>query len=232
LEIAIRPKNVHYPELTLICVENTHNRNGGTIITPNQLKTISEVAKKHSIKVYMDGARIFNAAVGLGVDPKDFTKHVDNLMFCLSKGLSCPVGSLIVGSQEFIEKARKIRKILGGGMRQAGIIAAPGIIALERMTARLKTDHENAKLLAEALSKISGIQIDTNKIQTNIVTFNLTSSAVEDFVFIQELKENGILGLTQAKNKVRLVTHMGIEKEHIEKTVVTIEKILTKPRHS
>jgi threonine aldolase len=228
LEAAIRPKNVHYPELTLICVENTHNRHCGTIIAPNQLKGINEVAKKYSIKVYMDGARIFNAAVGLGVDPKEFTKHVDNLMFCLSKGLSCPVGSLIVGSQEFIEKARKIRKILGGGMRQAGIIAAPGIIALEKMTARLKTDHDNAKLLAEKLSKINGIKIDPNAIQTNIVTFNLAHSAIDDNTFIGKLEENGILGLTQAKNKVRLVTHMGIEKEHIEKTVAAIEKILTK----
>jgi threonine aldolase len=229
LEAAIRPKNIHYPELTLICIENTHNRHGGTIITPNQLKATSTVAKQHSIRVYMDGARIFNAAVGLGVDPKEFTKHVDNLMFCLSKGLSCPVGSLIVGTHEFIEKARKIRKILGGGMRQAGIIAAPGIIALEKMTTRLKTDHENAKLLAEKLSKISGIEVDLSKIQTNIVTFILTDSAINDNTFIGELKENGILGLTQSKNKVRLVTHLGIEKEHIEKTAVTIEKILTKP---
>ena len=232
LEAAFRLKNIHYPELTLICVENTHNRHGGTIITPKQLEAISEVAKKHSIKLYMDGARIFNAAVGFGVDPKEFTKHVDNLMFCLSKGLSCPVGSLIVGSQEFIEKARKIRKLLGGGMRQAGIIAAPGIIALEKMTARLKTDHENARLLADSLSKIDGIQIDPKNTQTNIVTFNLASSVINDSAFIGELKENGILGLTQGKNKVRLVTHMGIEKEHIERTVATIDQILARPRPS
>jgi threonine aldolase len=228
LEAAIRPKNIHYPELTLICVENTHNRHGGTIITQNQLKAISEVAKKHSIKLYMDGARIFNAAVGLGINPKDLTKHVDNLMFCLSKGLSCPVGSLIVGNQEFIEKAKKTRKLLGGGMRQAGIIAAPGIIALEKMTARLKTDHENAKLLAEALSKINGVQIDLKNIQTNIVIFNLASSAIDDNAFIQALKENGILALTQGKNKVRLVTHIGIEKEHIEETATSIARILSK----
>jgi len=230
LEAVIRPKNIHYPESTLICLENTHNRHGGTIITPNQLKAISYVAKKHSIRFYLDGARIFNAAVGLGVDPKEFTKHVDNLMFCLSKGLSCPVGSLIVGNQEFIEKARKTRKLLGGGMRQAGIIAAPGIIALEKMTARLKTDHENAKSLAEMLSKINGIQIDPKKTQTNIVIFNLNSSVIYDNEFIQELKENGVLALTQGKNEVRLVTHMGIEKEHIEKTATAIEGILTKHR--
>jgi threonine aldolase len=232
LELAIRPKNIHYPKLTLICIENTHNRHGGTIITPTQIEAISESAKKHSIKLYMDGARIFNAAISLGLDPKDFTKHVDNLMFCLSKGLSCPVGSLIVGNHDFIEKARKIRKLLGGGMRQAGIIAAPGIIALEKMTARLKTDHENAKLLAEMLSKIYGIYVDLNRTQTNIVTFNLTSPTIDDSTFLRELKENGVLALTQGKNKVRLVTHNGIEKEHIEKTVAAIEKILTKPQPS
>lgn len=227
---AIRPKNIHYPKSTLICIENTHNRHGGTIITPEQIETINEMAKKHSIKLYMDGARIFNAAVGLELDPKDFTKHVDNLMFCLSKGLSCPVGSLIVGKHDFIEKARKIRKLLGGGMRQAGIIAAPGIIALEKMTARLKTDHENAKLLAELLSKIKRIQIDSKRIQTNIVTFHFNSSAIDDDSFIQELRENGVLALTSGKNNVRLVTHRGIEKEDIEKTAATIERILTKPQ--
>ncbi len=228
LGLAIRPKNIHYPKSTLICIENTHNRHGGTIITPEQIEAITEVAKKHSIRLYMDGARIFNAAVGLELDPKDFTKYVDNLMFCLSKGLSCPVGSLIVGTHDFIEKARKIRKLLGGGMRQAGIIAAPGIIALEKMTTRLKTDHENAKLLAELLSKIKGIQIDSKRIQTNIVTFNFISSAINDNTFLQELKENGVLALTQGKNHVRLVTHRGIEKEDIEKTATTIERILSK----
>jgi len=227
---AIRPKNIHYPKSTLICIENTHNRHGGTIITPAQIEAINEVAKKHSIKLYMDGARIFNAAVELELDPKDFTKHVDNLMFCLSKGLSCPVGSLIVGKNDFIEKARKIRKLLGGGMRQAGIIAAPGIIALEKMTTRLKTDHENAKLLAELLSKIKRIQIDSKRIQTNIVTFHFNSSAIDDDSFIEELRENGVLALASGKNNMRLVTHRGIEKEDIEKTAATIERILKKPQ--
>jgi threonine aldolase len=231
LEAAIRPKNIHFPEPTLICVENTHNRHGGTIITPNQLKAISEVAKKHSIKLYMDGARIFNAAVGLGVDTKDFTKHVDNLMFSLSKGLCCPVGSLIVGNQEFIEKARKTRKLLGGGMRKAGIIAAPGIIALEKMIDRLRTDNENAKLLAEKLSKINGIKIDLKNVQTNIVTFDLVHSVIDCDSFLLKLKENGILALAQAKNKVRLVTHRGIEKEHVEATAATIERILNRTPH-
>jgi len=158
---------------------------------------------------------------------KKFTVHVDNLMFCLSKGLSCPVGSIIVGNRSFIDKARKNRKILGGGMRQAGIIAAPGIIALEKMIDRLKIDHKNAKLLGEKLSKISKVQIDLKNVQTNIVTFDLDPS-IDCDVFLRKLKENGILALAQAKNRVRIVTHRGIEKEHIETAAVTIDKILNK----
>jgi threonine aldolase len=227
LEAAVRPDNIHYPVPSLVCVENTHNRYGGKVVTPRQLEAISEVAKKHSLKVYMDGARIFNASVALNINVKEFTKHVDNLMFCLSKGLSCPVGSLIVGNRDFINRARKNRKILGGGMRQAGIIAAPGIIALEKMINRLRMDHENAKLLAEKLIKIGGVHIDLKNVQTNIVTFDLDPSVNCD-AFLQKLKENGILALAQAKNRVRIVTHRGIEREHIEKTAATVERILNR----
>jgi threonine aldolase len=179
----------------------------------------------------MDGARIFNASVALNTDVKEFTKHVDNLMFCISKGLSCPIGSIIVGSRDFIQRARKTRKILGGGMRQAGIIAAPGIIALEKMIDRLRTDNENAKLLAEKLSKINGIKIDLKNVQTNIVIFDLVHSGIDCDSFLLKLKENGILALAQAKNKVRLVTHRGIEKEHVETTAATIERILNRTPH-
>ncbi len=227
LESALRPENIHYPAPSLVCVENTHNRYGGAIVTPDQLKAISEVAKKHSLKVYMDGARIFNAAVALKVNVKEFTKHVDNLMFCLSKGLSCPVGSIIVGNRDFIDRARKNRKILGGGMRQAGIIAAPGIIALEKMIDRLKIDHKNAKFLAKKLTKIDGIHIDLKNVQTNMVTFDLDPSIDCNF-FLQKLKENGILALAQAKNKVRIVTHRGVETEHVEIVAAEIDRILNK----
>jgi len=165
--------------------------------------------------------------VALNVNVKEFTKHVDNLMFCLSKGLSCPVGSLIVGNQEFIGRARKNRKILGGGMRQAGVIAAPGIIALEKMIDRLRLDHENAKTLAERLSKIEAVNINLENVQTNMVTFDLDPS-VDCDAFLLKLKNNSILALAQAKNRVRIVTHRGIEKEHIEKTATTIETILNK----
>ena len=228
LEAAVRPKNIHFPEPALVCVEDTHNRYGGVITTPKQLAALSEVAKAHSLAVYMDGARIFNAAVGLNVDVKEFTRHVDNLMFCLSKGLSCPVGSLLVGTREFIEKARKNRKILGGGMRQAGIIAAPGIVALEKMIDRLKEDHENAKLIAEKVAKIQGVKLDLARVQTNMVTFDIENTEVADDLFLSKLKENGVLALAQSKHRIRLVTHYGITKKDAQKTAATIEAILEK----
>jgi len=225
VEAAIRPRNIHFPEPTLICVENTHNRHGGTIVTPDQIRAISKVAKAHGLRLYMDGARVFNAAVALKVDVKELTRHVDNLMFCLSKGLSCPVGSLVVGTHEFINKARKNRKVLGGGMRQAGIIAAPGIIALEKMTDRLEEDHRNAKLLAEGIAKIEGIAVDIERVQTNMVLFDISGLGVAEELFLLKLKENGVLALTNAKNKVRMVAHRGIEKEHIEKAITVIENV-------
>jgi threonine aldolase len=225
VEAAIRPRNIHFPEPTLVCIENTHNRHGGTVITPDQIRAISTVAKAHGLRLYMDGARIFNAAVALKVNVKEFTRHVDNLMFCLSKGLSCPVGSVVVGTQEFIDKARKARKVLGGGMRQAGIIAAAGIVALEKLVDRLKEDHRNAKRLAEGISKIQGVAVNMERVQTNMVLFDISGLGVADELFLSKLKENGVLALANAKNKVRMVTHRGIEKEHIEKAVAAVENV-------
>ena len=226
IEAAIRPKDIHFPEQTLVCIENTHNRAGGTITTPEQIKAISEVVKAHSLKLYMDGARIFNAAVAMKVDVKEFTKYVDNMMFCLSKGLSCPIGSLVVGSQEFVDKARKMRKILGGGMRQAGVIAAPGIIALEKMVDRLEEDHKNAKFMAERLSKIEGISVNLKIVQTNIFNFNISDLGVTSTDFVTKLKNHGVLLLTRDRNNIRVVTHRGIEKEHIESALDAIEKVV------
>jgi threonine aldolase len=226
IESQLHPRGTMYPDATLICVENTHNRYGGKIITPNQIKALRQLADKHQMRLYMDGARIFNSAIALGIDVKEFTKHVDNLMFCLSKGLSCPVGSLAVGDRAFIERARKNRKILGGGMRQAGIIAAPGIVALEKMIDRLKEDHENAKLLAQKISKVKDISLDLKNVQTNMVTFDL-DPAVDCDKFLAELKKSGILASAQAKNRVRIVTHWGIDKADVEKAAGEIERILS-----
>jgi threonine aldolase len=225
VDAAIRLDNIHFPKPSLICLENTHNRHGGTIITPDQIRVVSEVAQTHGLKLYLDGARIFNAAIALRTDVKEFTKYVDNLMFCLSKGLCCPVGSLLVGSDEFIERSRKLRKVLGGGMRQAGIIAAPGIIALESMIDRLEEDHRHARHLAEGIAKISGIQIDLNCVQTNIICFDISGLGTTASFFISKLKQEGIFALALDEKKVRVVTHKGIEKEHVEKSVGVIESV-------
>src|SRR3972149_843815 len=191
VEAAIKPRNIHFPEPALVCVEDTHNRHGGTIVTPEQLRAISEVAGAHGLRVYMDGARLFNAAVALKTDVKEFAKHVDNLMFCLSKGLSCPVGSLVVGTRDFVEKARKIRKLLGGGMRQAGVIAAPGIIALEKMVGRLEDDHRNARFLAEGIARIDGLGGDLERVQKNMGLFSVDDLGVGDALFVSALKDEG-----------------------------------------
>jgi len=228
IEDAIHPRDIHFPEPAIICIENTHNRHGGTIITPVQIKAINEVARQHNLRFYMDGARIFNAAVALKIDVKEITKYVDNLMFCLSKSLCCPIGSLLVGTNDFIEKARKIRKVLGGGMRQAGIIAAPGIVALEKMIDRLEEDHKNARRLAEGISKIEGIQIDLNRVQTNIVCYDVSDLGLSAELFVMKLKENGILALPMNEKTVRMVTHRGIETEHIEKSIGVFENIIDK----
>ncbi|MEM3403115.1 MAG: GntG family PLP-dependent aldolase [Nitrososphaeria archaeon] len=225
IEAAIRPKDIHFPETTVVAIENTHNRAGGTITTPDQIRAISEVAKARGLKLYMDGARIFNAAVALKTDVKNFTKHVDNMMFCLSKGLSCPVGSIVVGDHQFVERARRVRKMLGGGMRQAGIIAAPGIIALEKMVDRLEEDHRNARLLAEGLAKVNGIKVDMRIVQTNIVKFDVSDLGVTSGTFVFMLSKRGVLSLPFSERDIRMVTHRGIEKEHIEKALAVIEDI-------
>ena len=226
VEASIRPRNLHFPEPALVCAENTHNRHGGTVVSPTQLRELGEVAKSHGLRFYMDGARIFNAAVALGVGVKEFTKHVDNLMFCLSKGLSCPVGSLVVGSQDFVERARKNRKVLGGGMRQAGLIAAAGIVALDTMIDRLADDHRNARFLAEDCARIDGLSVDLARVQTNIVVLDIRGLGADDAVFTSALKEKGVLAGAIGKGKVRLVTHRGIEREQVERALNTIKDVV------
>jgi threonine aldolase len=230
VEAAIRPRNIHFPEPSLVCVENTHNRHGGTVVTPEQLRLIGEVARRCGLRFYMDGARIFNAAVALGVDVKEFARHVDSLMFCLSKGLSCPVGSLVVGSREFVERARKNRKVLGGGMRQAGVIAAAGIVALEKMVDRLVDDHQNARFLAEGCVKVDGLGVDLARVQTNMVLLDIGGLGVEDAVFVSKLKAKGVLAGAIGKGKVRLVTHRGIEREHVETALEAINSVVEELR--
>jgi len=223
---ALREENLHYPKTTLICVENTHNRAGGTIVPPKIIEEICQLAHQRNIQVHLDGARIFNAAVALNLDPATLTKNVDSVMFCLSKGLSAPVGSILTGSKEFIQKARKNRKMLGGGMRQAGILAAAGIIAIENMVERLGEDHKNARILGEGLASISGIKVDLKTIQTNMVYFDLNKSGMDTYQFLPKLAEYNILGSPNPPTKVRLVTHYGINEEDIYATIKAIKEIV------
>ena len=226
VKMALREINLHYPKTTLICVENTHNRAGGTITSPKIIEEICQLAHQRNIQVHLDGARIFNAAVALNIKPALLAKDVDSMMFCLSKGLSAPVGSILTGSKEFIQRARKNRKMLGGGMRQAGILAAAGIIALENMVERLEEDHKNARILGEGLADIGGIKIDLETIQTNMVYFNLNKSGMNTYQFLPKLAEYNILGSPQPPTKVRLVTHYGINEDDIYATIKAIKEIV------
>ncbi|MBI2218265.1 MAG: aminotransferase class I/II-fold pyridoxal phosphate-dependent enzyme [Candidatus Rokubacteria bacterium] len=170
---AIRPANIHLAVTGLVCIENTHNRHGGTCCTPEEIAAVAEVARAAGVPVHLDGARLFNAAVALGRPASDFTRHVDSVTFCLSKGLGAPIGSLVCGSADLVARARRVRKMLGGGMRQAGVIAAAGIVALETMVDRLAEDHRNARMLADAVAKMPGLSVDLASVQTNIVIFRV-----------------------------------------------------------
>ncbi|MDD1771059.1 MAG: aminotransferase class I/II-fold pyridoxal phosphate-dependent enzyme [Methanomassiliicoccales archaeon] len=217
LDEAFRGRELHFPNPALVAIENTHNRAGGTCWTPKQVDDVSKKAHQLGMRVHVDGARIFNACVALSVDPKAYAKSVDSLTFCLSKGLSCPVGSLIVGDKEFIEKARKNRKILGGGMRQAGVIAAPGIVALTKMVDRLKDDHDNAKLMANGLVSRCGVKIDMATVQTNIVVADV--SPIDAEKYIERARKKGVLLSEFGKHSVRFVTHRGIDEEDAEEVI-------------
>jgi threonine aldolase len=225
IEAVLRRPNIHFPPTKLICIENTHNYAGGTVWSPPQIKTLCEFAKTRGYKVHMDGARIFNAAVAQNIDVRELTRYVDTLMFCLSKGLSAPVGSLVVGSRELVDRARRYRKMLGGGMRQAGIIAGPGIIAIEKMVDRLKDDHDNAKLLARGLSKINGISLDPDQVQTNIVIYDISGLRISSSEWTTRLLDFGVKAGAQETGRVRMVTHRGIEREDIEYTLEVAEKV-------
>ncbi|MFB1082701.1 low-specificity L-threonine aldolase [Jeotgalibacillus sp. JSM ZJ347] len=224
VEAAIRGADIHEPETGLITLENTHNKAGGAVLPLENMREIYEIATKHQIPVHLDGARLFNAQAATGISVKKYAQYTDTVQFCLSKGLGAPVGSIIAGSDEFIKKARKWRKRLGGGLRQVGVIAAPGIIALENAE-RLKEDNANAKKLADGLLNIEGVVID-NEVETNIILMNLSDSGVETAVFLEQLKENGIIAGGFGPGIVRFVTNNGVSEEDINKTLKVVEKIM------
>ena len=227
LENAIIGEGRLFPTTKLICLENTHNSAGGTCISPQQMKEIRIIADKYGIKIHVDGARIFNAAIALGVEPAELAKDADSLQFCLSKGLACPFGSVLVGNKSFIEIARKKRQMLGGGMRQAGVMAAAGIVALEEMIDRLKEDHENAKILAEGLTAL-GMKIDMSTVQTNMVYFTVPEDMIEASELVDKLKESGVLiGPPKGpEKKIRVVTHKDVSKEDILEVIEKVKKVV------
>lgn len=207
VEAAVRPDNVHYPRTTLICLENTANRDGGAAVSVEDSDAVADVARRHRIRLHVDGARLFNAAVALGVSASRLVQHADSVTFCFSKGLGCPVGSILAGDADYIKEARRWRKMVGGGLRQAGIIAAAGIVALDQMIDRLAEDHDNARRLAEGLSQISGLSVDPNDVDTNIIMVDISSPAIDPRQFVAAMAQRGVRIGSPYGNRVRLVTH-------------------------
>jgi threonine aldolase len=226
IKTAIRGDDIHWPRTRLICLENTHNRCYGAPLTPEYMESVTVLAQKHGVSVHLDGARIFNATVALGVDVREFTKSADSVAFCLSKGLSAPIGSVVCGRSDFITEARRNRKLLGGGMRQTGIIAAAGITALEKMIDRLKEDHKNAQRLAEGIANVTGLSIDVARIKTNIVYFDLTNEKLIPDDLLTRFEKRGIKILRTGPRRFRMVTHYGIRPEHIETTITAVQEVM------
>ena len=231
IENAIRDKNIHYPETTLLCLENTQNRCGGAVLTPEYTQQAAALAHGHGMKVHLDGARIFNAAVALGIPAVELTGEVDSVGFCLSKGLSAPIGSVLCGSKEFIERARKKRKMLGGGMRQAGVIAAAGIVALETRIDRLAEDHANARKLAVGLAKIQGITQAKEKAPTNIVIFDL-AQPFPVAEFLMKLDSQEVKVVRFGNHRLRAVTHRMVSAADIDYALTQIERVCRALRQS
>jgi threonine aldolase len=223
---AIREKAYYRPQTRLIALENTHNMAGGTVYPTRLARAICEKAHEAGLKVHLDGARVFNAAVHLGENVAAVTQGFDSVQFCLSKGLGAPVGSMIVGAKDFVERCRVIRKMLGGGMRQAGVLAAAGLVALEEGPQRLHIDHENAKVLAEGLANIPGIGIDPAHVQTNIVIYDVHQSGLSSTEFLQKLAQRKVLAGAVDARKVRMVTHLDVNRQDVERAVQIIAQVV------
>lgn len=225
VESFIKTPSVHLPRTSLICIENTHNNWGGAVLPLENIRAVREVAERHGVRVHLDGARIFNASAASGVPVNVYAESADSVMFCLSKGLSAPVGSMLVGPADFIEYGRRIRKALGGGMRQVGVLAAAGLVALTRMVDRLPEDHRRARLLAEAISGFPQVHIDPDDVETDIVIFGFSHPDVTAQGFLARLKEMGILALTVPQG-IRMVTHKDIDDTDVERAAEAFRSLL------
>lgn len=226
IKSAIRGDNVHWPHTRLIALENTHNACDGSPLAPAYLWSVAQVAAERGLKIHTDGARIFNAAVALGVPVVELTRYTDTISFCLSKGLSAPVGSLLCGPKDFVSAARRNRKMVGGGMRQAGILAAAGIVALDTMVDRLAEDHANAYRLAECLAEIPGVSLDPSRVKSNIVFFDLAPEVMTAYQLIAHLHRSGVLLGASGERRIRAVTHYGISRADVETAAAAIKSAL------
>ena len=223
---AIRPKVYYRPQTALICLENTVNMAGGTVYPTGLVNEICDRAHERGIHVHLDGARVFNAATYLKENVAEMTKAFDSVQFCLSKGLGAPVGSMIVGSRDFIERCRSIRKMLGGGMRQAGVLAAAGLLALEHGTRRLQDDHDNAQILARRLAAIPGIALNPAKVQTNIVIFSVKGSGRSSATFLEQLAAQQVLAVPVDADRIRMVTHLDVTRHQMEEAADAVQVIV------
>ncbi len=222
IESAFRTRTLHAPGTSLLVLENTHNRAGGSIIPLAIHKELYELTRSRGIRLHLDGARIFNAAVATGIPASDYVAQADSVSFCLSKGLGCPVGSLLCGTREFIDKARRVRKLFGGGMRQVGVLAAPGLIALETMIDRLAEDHESARRLAQGIVGLPGICVEPESVQTNMVYFETAGPAA---ALVERLATEKVRCLATAPNRIRLVTHHDVDPEDIDRAISVFRDI-------
>lgn len=224
--IRFEDEDIHFPSTSLICVENAHS--SGNVLSLDEMNEIYTVAKKYNLPVHLDGARVFNAAASLNVEVKEITKYCDSVMFCLSKGLCAPVGSILAGSKEFIDKARKKRKLMGGGLRQAGFLAAAGIVALNDMSKRLNEDHENAKLLASELNKLPEIKVNLDNVKINMVFFSFKDNNIDTKNLVKYFLENNIKINDAENGLMRFVTHYWITKDDVFRVVSTLKDFLSK----
>lgn len=223
---AVSPDDIHQAPSRVVCLENTHNGSSGTVITAEQTKAVADVAHTNGMKLHIDGARIFNAAAALGCEPMALIERADSIQFCFSKGLAAPVGSMVCGTRDFIARARRARKMMGGGMRQAGVLAAACHVALDTIVPRLHEDHANARTIAEALAKIDGVSLDLNAIQTNLIRFELSRDVMEGRRVVSLMEERGILVDGRGGQKFRLVTHNDVSAQDAQTVVEACSEIL------
>ena len=225
IEEAIRPQDHHYPTTKIMCLENTHNRGGGTIYPLDEILRIKAVADRNGLLMHLDGARLLHASTATGIAPHSYAKPFDSVTLCLSKGLGAPIGSMVAGSRDFIDLVHRYRKMFGGGMRQVGIIAAAGLYALEHHVDRLKEDHEHAKIVANALSKLPGVAINPLHVETNIVVFDISPSGLDLQQVVEALKAKGVLVIPFGKNRLRAVPHLDISREGIDKAISAFREV-------